>query len=73
MSPNYPIIANSIVDDILILTGEQVGPSDVTWQDVAKTLSVNLEVLAGRLYTGDSKSVDCLHTLVDELRNALAE
>ena len=35
--------------DLRILSGDVVGPSDVTWQDVAGTAAVNLRVLAGML------------------------
>lgn len=39
----------SIVDDFRILSGDKVGPSDVTWQDVAGTAMTNLQVLASQL------------------------
>jgi len=42
-------LLRSIIEDFLILSGDKVGPSDVTWQDVAGTASVNLQVLAARL------------------------
>lgn len=35
--------------DLEILAGNKVGPSDVSWQDVAGTASVNLKVLASLL------------------------
>ena len=38
-----------IVDDLEILAGDAVGPGDVSWQDVAGTLTVNLRVLATSL------------------------
>ncbi len=37
----------AIVADIQILSGDTVGPSGATWQDVAGTLAVNLRALAG--------------------------
>ena len=42
-------LLRSIIEDFLILSGDKLGPSDVTWQDVAGTASVNLQVLALRL------------------------
>lgn len=39
----------SIIGDLRILSGDVVGPSDVTWQDVAGTLAVNLAVFAARI------------------------
>jgi hypothetical protein len=39
----------TIVDDLAILAGDKVGPSGVSWQDIAGTLSVNLLCLASRL------------------------
>ena len=38
-----------IIGDVRILSGEIVGPSDATWQDVAGTLAVNLRCLAAML------------------------
>jgi hypothetical protein len=35
--------------DLAILAGDIVGPSDVSWQDVAGTAAVNLQVLASQL------------------------
>lgn len=34
------------LNDLSILAGEVVGPSDVSWQDVAGTASINLRWLA---------------------------
>jgi hypothetical protein len=42
-------LLKSIIGDFLILSGDEIGPSDVTWQDVAGTASCNLYVLACRL------------------------
>lgn len=36
--------------DIRILLGEDVGPSDASWQDVAGTLATSLEVIASSLH-----------------------
>ena len=37
------------VNDLMILAGEKVGPSEVSWQDVAGTCVVNLRVLADQI------------------------
>jgi hypothetical protein len=42
------LLAN-IVGDCDILAGDVLGPSDVTWQDVAGTLMTNMRVYAIRL------------------------
>ena len=42
-------LMRSIVVDMRILAGDDVGPSDVSWQDVAGTLHTNLAVLAARV------------------------
>lgn len=39
----------TILEDFRILSGDKMGDSGVTWQDVAGTASVNLKVLAARL------------------------
>jgi hypothetical protein len=36
----------NVMGDLAILAGDVVGPSDVSWQDVAGTAAVNLSVLA---------------------------
>jgi hypothetical protein len=36
----------NIIGDVRILSGDIVGPSGATWQDVAGTLAVNLRALA---------------------------
>lgn len=38
------------LNDLAILAGDLVCPSDVSWQDVAGTAATNLEVLAGMLH-----------------------
>ncbi len=40
---------NNMVEDFKILSGEEVGPSGATWQDVAGTLEANLRVLANQV------------------------
>ena len=35
--------------DLSILSGEEIGPSDVSWQDVAGTCAVNLRCVAAYL------------------------
>lgn len=37
---------STILSDLSILAGDQVGPSDVSWQDVAGTCAINLRQLA---------------------------
>ena len=36
--------------DIEILIGNEVGPNDASWQDVAGTLATNLAVISDRLH-----------------------
>lgn len=42
-------LLRTILEDLEILSGDAVGPSDVTWQSVAATAAVNCHVLAIRL------------------------
>ena len=53
MKPYYYLTVlramNNMVKDFRILAGEEAGPSDATWQDVAGTLEVNLRVLANQV------------------------
>ena len=42
-------LLGAIIADIDILAGDTVGPSDVSWQDVAGTLMTNMRVYALRL------------------------
>jgi hypothetical protein len=37
------------LNDLMILAGDKMGPSGVTWQDVAGTCYTNLRVLADQL------------------------
>lgn len=37
------------IDDLRILSGDIVGPSDVSWQDVAGTATINLRCLANMI------------------------
>ena len=39
----------NLLDDMRILSGDVVGPSGVSWQDVAGTAMVNAQVLASQL------------------------
>jgi hypothetical protein len=41
--------AEAIRGDLMILSGSVVGPSDVSWQDVAGTLAVNMRSFANAL------------------------
>jgi hypothetical protein len=43
------ILLKNALNDLAILSGDVVGPSGVSWQDVAGTASVNLKVLASQL------------------------
>lgn len=43
---NMKRVLDEIKSDIDILSGETVGPTDSTWQDVAGTCAVNLRHLA---------------------------
>lgn len=40
---------DNALSDLRILAGDEVGPNDVTWQDVAGTCVVNLRVLADQI------------------------
>lgn len=49
MNGSYERMRDSLtnaLNDLSILAGDIMGPSDVTWQDVAGTAAVNLRVLA---------------------------
>ena len=49
LKPTYETldkILGVIISDIEILAGDQIGPSDASWQDVAGTLSTNMKVYA---------------------------
>lgn len=56
--------AKAIREDIEILSGDSIGPSDASWQDVAGTLQCNLHVLGNlidRARTGGENSfIPCL-------------
>ena len=46
---SYTVARNTlaiILEEVRILSGDKLGPSDVSWQDVAGTLAVNLHYLA---------------------------
>lgn len=49
---------NNMVGDFKILAGEEMGPSDATWQDVAGTLEVNLRVLANQIESARTGNVN---------------
>ena len=40
---------DAALNDLKILSGEEIGPSDAHWQDVAGTAAVNLRCLANWL------------------------
>ena len=40
---------HSALSDLRILAGDEIGPSDATWQDIAGTCAVNLRALAAYL------------------------
>jgi len=42
-------LLNDVLGDLRILAGNTMGPSDASWQDVAGTCAVNLQVLASQL------------------------
>jgi len=49
LKPNYKTLKSLLTDimlDIDILSGDEVGPSNTSWQDVAGTLSCNMKVYA---------------------------
>ena len=41
----------NVLGDLRILSGDVMGPSDATWQDVAGTCATNCEVLAMLLHS----------------------
>jgi len=47
----------AIIQDFQILSGDVVGPSDSTWQDVAGTAMVNLHTLALRMHEARNGNV----------------
>jgi len=52
MQANYKtmeLALRNALNDLAILAGEKMGPSDASWQDVAGTCAVHLTVLAGQL------------------------
>ena len=69
-------IVDRIVEDMKIVSGDIMGPSDATWQDVAGTLACNLEVLGAHIHkirhgkhaVGHSSH---LTMLIDQFREAI--
>lgn len=67
----------NLLGDLNILCGNQVGPSNASWQDVAGTAMVNAEVLASQLkqaHIGNHEAgivfpdpTDCAEVLLREL------
>ena len=60
-----------IVTDMQILSGDDLGPSDASWQDVAGTLAVNMTVYASllnRARKGDHES-NLVFPSIDEVVN----
>ena len=59
LKPSYNNLKSLLTDimlDIDILSGDEVGPSNASWQDVAGTLSCNMKVyskLLDRLRNGE--------------------
>lgn len=54
LNPDYKTLKSLltyIILDINILSGDEIGPSDSSWQDVAGTLSCNMKVYARLLDT----------------------
>jgi len=43
---NFKTLLDNIKTDIAILSGDEIGPSDSSWQDVAGTLECNMKVYA---------------------------
>jgi hypothetical protein len=66
-------LVESIIGDLDILSGDVVGPSDVTWQDVAGTLMVNLSVLAGRISEARQGNVADPPVVFPSIREAYEE
>ena len=71
-------IVEQIVEDMRIISGDTMGPSGVTWQDVAGTLACNLEVLArhvNKIRAGKHPTADAAHLtmLIDQLVEAVAK
>ena len=64
--------ARDAAGDLLILSGQALGPSDVTWQDVAGTCAINLHGLADAIMQSRDGSVDVsavLAALLDTLQD----
>jgi hypothetical protein len=64
------------INDLMILSGEKVGPSDASWQDVAGTCVVNLRVLAGQIEQarlGNCESFISFPSPTEALKSEVAE
>lgn len=44
-------LLENALNDMAILAGDKMGPSDAAWQDVAGTCATNLEALAAQLHS----------------------
>jgi hypothetical protein len=69
-------LVEQIVEDMRIVAGDTMGPSGVTWQDVAGTLACNLEVLArhiNKIRAGKHPTADASHLtmLIDQFDKAM--
>ena len=71
-------ILGQIVEGMRVLSGDVMGPSDATWQDVAENLACTLEVLAlhvRKIQRGKHSSADASHLtmLIDQLTESVEE
>lgn len=71
-------LIDTIIGDMRILSGDVVGPVDSTWQDVAGTLSCNLQVLAAhidKIRKGTHAAADASHLtmLIDQVSESVQE
>lgn len=53
------------LNDLAILSGSKVGPSDASWQDVAGTCATNLEVLSAQLHQARQGNAESFVTFPD--------
>jgi hypothetical protein len=61
-----------LLEDLSILAGEKLGPSDASWQDVAGTAAINARHLASLLDSarkGNHEPFICFPSITDVMEN----
>lgn len=59
------------LSDLVILSGDIVGPSDASWQDVAGTAAVNLHALARAIQDARHSGPFVVFPSVDEVLDSI--